>query len=54
MNQPALELWGGIECTVNRVNDDYHEAMVKGLKVAKKQAAPDFVEAAIHAPKEVM
>jgi hypothetical protein len=35
-------------------DDSYHEAMVKALKVAKKQAAPDFIEAAIHAPKEVM
>jgi hypothetical protein len=32
----------------------YHEAMVSGLKVAKKQAAPDFIQAAIPAPKEVM
>ena len=36
------------------VDRDYHDAMVKALKVAKKQAAPDFIEAAIHAPKEVM
>jgi hypothetical protein len=36
------------------VDSSYHESMVKGLKVAKKQAAPDFIEAAIHAPKEVM
>jgi small-conductance mechanosensitive channel len=36
------------------VDKSYHEAMIAGLKVAKKQAAPDFIEAAIHAPKEVM
>lgn len=36
------------------VDKSYHDAMVKALKVAKKQAAPDFIEAAIHAPKEVM
>lgn len=33
-------------------NDDYAEGMTRGLKIAKKQAAPDFVEAAIRAPKE--
>ena len=31
----------------------YREPMTKALKVAKKQAAPDFIEVAIHAPKEV-
>lgn len=33
-------------------DNDYREAMKKGIKVAKKQAAPDFIEVAIHAPKE--
>jgi cell division septum initiation protein DivIVA len=33
-------------------DDDYEEAMTHGLKIAKKQAAPDFIEAAIAAPKE--
>jgi hypothetical protein len=33
-------------------DDDYKEAMTAGLKVAKKQSAPDFVNVAIHAPKE--
>jgi hypothetical protein len=32
-------------------DDDYKEAMTAGLKVAKKQSAPDFVSVAIHAPK---
>jgi hypothetical protein len=36
------------------VDKDYHEAMIAGLKVAKKQAAPDFIQAAIHAPKEIL
>jgi dTDP-4-dehydrorhamnose reductase len=27
MNQPSLELWGGIECTVNRVGDCYHDQL---------------------------
>lgn len=31
----------------------YRSAITAGLKVAKKQAAPDFIEVAIHAPKEV-
>lgn len=33
-------------------DNDYREAMKTGIKVAKKQAAPDFIEVAIHAPKE--
>lgn len=33
-------------------DDDYEEAMTHGLKIAKKQAAPDFVGAALSAPKE--
>jgi hypothetical protein len=33
-------------------NNDYREAITAGLKVAKKQAAPDFLEVAIPAPKE--
>src|SRR4051794_12056535 len=24
---PALEIWGGIECTVNRVHDTYHDQL---------------------------
>jgi hypothetical protein len=36
------------------VDKDYREAMIAGLKVAKKQAAPDFIQAAIHAPKEIL
>lgn len=27
MNQASLELWGGIECTVNRVGDCYHDQL---------------------------
>ena len=27
MTQPALELWGGIECTVNRVGQRYHDQL---------------------------
>ena len=27
MTPPALELWGGIECTVNRVGDRYHDQL---------------------------
>lgn len=36
------------------VDNSYREAMTAGLKVAKKQAAPDFLEVAIHAPKEAI
>ncbi len=28
MSQPSLELWGGIECTVNRVKDAYHDQLL--------------------------
>lgn len=35
------------------IDNDYADSMKKGLKVAKKQAAPDFIEVAIHAPLEV-
>lgn len=35
------------------VDNNYRESMEKGLKVAKKQAAPDFIEVAIHTPLEV-
>jgi cell division septum initiation protein DivIVA len=33
-------------------DNDYRKAMTNGLKIAKKQAAPDFIEAAVAAPKE--
>jgi len=36
-----------------KVDNDYADAMRAGLKVAKKQAAPDFISVAIHAPKEI-
>jgi hypothetical protein len=32
-------------------DDDYKDAVIAGLKVAKKQSAPDFVSVAIHAPQ---
>jgi hypothetical protein len=31
----------------------YEDAMRAGLKVAKKQSAPDFIRVAVHAPKEI-
>jgi hypothetical protein len=33
-------------------DNDYIDAMTAGLKVAKKQSAPDFVVLPVHAPKE--
>jgi hypothetical protein len=36
-----------------KLDDSYKDAMRAGLKVAKKQAAPDFITVAIHAPKEI-
>lgn len=35
------------------VDNSYQTAMEEGLKVAKKQSAPDFIEIAIPAPQEV-
>lgn len=35
------------------IDNDYTDAIRAGLKVAKKQAAPDFISVAIHAPKEI-
>jgi hypothetical protein len=34
-------------------DSDYQEAIKAGLKVAKKQSAPDFVTVAVRAPKEI-
>jgi hypothetical protein len=34
-------------------DDAYEEAITAGLKVAKKQAAPDFISVPVSAPKEV-
>jgi seryl-tRNA synthetase len=34
-------------------DDDYEEAITAGLKVAKKQAAPDFINVPVSAPREV-
>ncbi len=31
----------------------YEDAIKSGLKVAKKQAAPDFIRLPVHAPKQV-
>lgn len=36
-----------------KTDNDYHEAVQEGLKVARKQAAPDFVGVALPAPVEV-
>jgi hypothetical protein len=34
-------------------NSDYEDAIRAGLKVAKKQAAPDFIRLPVHAPRQV-
>jgi hypothetical protein len=36
-----------------KVDKNYQDAMQAGLKVAKKQAAPDFIRVAVSAPKEI-
>ncbi len=35
------------------IDNSYQASMEKGLKIAKKQMAPDFIEVAIHTPLEV-
>lgn len=35
------------------VDDEYRPVITAGLKVAKKQAAPDFIRVAVPAPKEI-
>jgi DNA repair exonuclease SbcCD ATPase subunit len=35
------------------VDSDYQQVITAGLKVAKKQAAPDFIRVAVPAPKEI-
>ena len=34
-------------------DDDYEDAIKAGLKVAKKQSAPDFIALPVHAPRQV-
>jgi hypothetical protein len=34
-------------------DNSYEDAIKSGLKVAKKQAAPDFIRLPVHAPKQV-
>ncbi|HEY4214995.1 MAG TPA: DUF3450 domain-containing protein [Steroidobacteraceae bacterium] len=36
-----------------KVDNGYDSAVRAGLKIARKQAAPDFVTVAVHAPKEI-
>lgn len=36
-----------------KIDKDYQDVVRAGLKVAKKQAAPDFISVAIRAPKEI-
>ena len=36
-----------------KVDDRYEDALKAGLKVAKKQSAPDFITVAVRAPQEV-
>jgi chromosome segregation ATPase len=35
-----------------KVDNSYRDAITSGIKVAKKQSAPDFVTVPVHAPKE--
>ena len=36
-----------------KVDKEYQDALRAGLKVAKKQSAPDFIRVAVNAPKEI-
>lgn len=35
-----------------KIDNDYKDAISAGLKIAKKQSAPDFLSVPVHAPKE--
>ena len=35
------------------VDDDFHKSVTQGLRIAKKQAAPDLITIPVHAPQEV-
>ncbi len=35
MSAPPLEIWGGVECTVNRVGDDYHHQLERSGHAAR-------------------
>lgn len=34
------------------VDDDFHKSVTQGLRIAKKQAAPDLITIPVHAPQE--
>jgi seryl-tRNA synthetase len=44
--------WDAIDKTWKQ-DKDYQDALRAGLRVAKKQAAPDFIRVAVRAPKEI-
>src|SRR4051794_17900303 len=46
---PRLEAWGGIECTVNRVNDDYHDQLARSGHLERLSDLDRFAELGIRA-----
>ncbi|AUX25326.1 dTDP-4-dehydrorhamnose reductase [Sorangium cellulosum] len=46
---PALELWGGVECTVNRVGDTYHDQVERSGHAQRLDDLERFAELGIRA-----
>lgn len=49
MNAPPLELWGGLECTMNRVRDDYFSQLERNGHVARADDLDRFASLGIKA-----
>src|SRR3954452_8512515 len=47
--RPALELWGGVECTVNRVHDRYHSQLERSGHDTRIEDLDLFAELGIKA-----
>ncbi|HYD33004.1 MAG TPA: hypothetical protein VEA39_00415, partial [Methylophilaceae bacterium] len=49
MNEPSLELWGGLECTVNRVSDTYFSQLDRNGHAAREDDLERFASLGIRA-----
>ena len=48
-NSPTLELWGGVECTVNRVGDVYFDQLERSGHTTRTDDLDRFAELGIRA-----
>ncbi|TXC45679.1 hypothetical protein [Salmonella enterica] len=46
---PALQMWGGVECTVNRVGARYHDQFVRSGHLDRPEDLTLFAELGIQA-----